>query len=156
MQRAALFALSALACAALVLALHLREVSRADAAGYARAQGEASQLAADLSREFQKGKDRALDDAQKRLATERAAADRSRVDADRLREQLRGAERRIAAAPDAAVRKYASTVTELFDACVREYRDVAAAAAGHAADVRTLIAAWPRMPGAPVPDDEGR
>lgn len=146
MQRTALLALALLTCVALIFSLHLRQVGRADAAGYERAQGEARQAAADLSREFLKGKERALADAQNRLVAERTAADRARTVSDRLREQLHDAERHIAAGPDTAVREYATTVTELFGSCVREYREVAAAAAGHAADVRTLSEAWPRMP----------
>lgn len=72
-----------------------------------------------------------------------AAAARS--ESDGLREQALFAARRLAdaATPPAAVAEYAVTVNELFDNCQRDYQSMAEKAAGHAADVATLIAAWP-------------
>lgn len=72
-----------------------------------------------------------------------AAAARS--ESDGLREQALFAARRLAdaATPPAAVTEYAVTVNELFDNCQRDYQSMAEKAAGHAADVRTILAAWP-------------
>lgn len=38
----------------------------------------------------------------------------------------------------------ATTLRTVFDACTAEYREMGAAAQGHADDVKTLSAAWPR------------
>ena len=63
---------------------------------------------------------------------------------DGLREQAAEAARRLAAAPPAAVLEYATAVNQLFADCSRSYQELAGKADGHAADVRTLIEAWPR------------
>ena len=88
----------------------------------------------------------ALNAAQTRQIALRADADSARSESDRLREQSADAARRIAAAPPAAVAEYATAATELLDQCQRSYQVLAAAADGHASDVRTLIDAWPRNP----------
>ena len=85
----------------------------------------------------------ALNDARIREAALRrdlAAAD---SESDGLRAQLTDAARRIAAAPTSAVAEYATTVGELLVDCSRSYQELAGAADGHAADVRTLRDAWP-------------
>lgn len=86
----------------------------------------------------------ALNAAQTRTTQLRTDADSARAESDRLREQAAGAARRIANAPPAAVAEYAAAATELLDQCQRSYQGLAAAADGHASDVRTLIEAWPR------------
>lgn len=95
-----------------------------------------------ITRKYQK----ALNAAQTRQTILRADADSARAESDRLREQSAGAARRIAAAPPAAVAEYATAATELLNQCQRSYQGLAAAADGHASDVRTLIEAWPRNP----------
>lgn len=72
-----------------------------------------------------------------------AAAAAARA-ADRLRGDLTALRSRIAAAPRPAVDQYAATASELLADCGRELADVAAKADGHAADVRLMLAAWPR------------
>lgn len=85
-----------------------------------------------------------LNAAQTRQATLRADADSARAESERLREQTADAGRRLAAAPPAAVIEYATAAGELLAECSRSYQSLAAAADGHASDVRTLIDAWPR------------
>ena len=69
---------------------------------------------------------------------------------DGLREQAAEAARRLAAAPPAAVLEYATALGVVFEDCRAAYADMAAAAAGHAADVQTLGAAWPVIPSLPA------
>ena len=77
----------------------------------------------------------------KKNAAAAAAAARA---ADRLRGALAALRSRIAAAPRPAVDQYAATASELLAECGRELADVSAKADGHAADVRLMLAAWPR------------
>ena len=72
-----------------------------------------------------------------------AAATAARA-ADRLRSDLTALRSRIAAAPRPAVDQYAATASELLADCGRELADVAAKADGHVADLRLMLAAWPR------------
>ena len=72
-----------------------------------------------------------------------AAATATRA-ADRLRGDVASLRASIAAAPRATVDQYATTASELLADCGRELADVAAKADGHAADVRLMLAAWPR------------
>ncbi len=88
----------------------------------------------------------ALNEARVREAALRrdfAAAD---LESGGLRDQLSEASRRIAAAPPGALIEYASTVNQLLAECSRSYQELAGAADGHAADARTLSAAWPVVP----------
>ena len=73
-----------------------------------------------------------------RLAADAAAT------ADRLRHDLAAARGRLSAATAEACRATASTALELLGTCADDYRDMAAAADGHAADVQTLTEAWPQ------------
>lgn len=66
-------------------------------------------------------------------------------ESDGLREQASEAVRRIAEAPPASIAEYATTVSGLFADCSRDYQEMAGKASGHAADVRTLVEAWPVM-----------
>ena len=72
-----------------------------------------------------------------------AAATAARA-ADRLRGDLTNVRASIAAAPRPAVDQYAATASELLADCGRELADVAAKADGHAADIRLMLAAWPK------------
>ena len=72
-----------------------------------------------------------------------AAATAARA-ADRLRGDLANVRASIAAAPRPAVDQYAATAGELLADCGRELADVAAKADGHAADLRLMLAAWPK------------
>lgn len=74
----------------------------------------------------------------RRLAADAAAT------ADRLRHDLAAARGRLSAATAEACRQTAGAALELLGTCADAYRDVAAAADGHAADVQTLTEAWPQ------------
>lgn len=107
------------------------------------AKNAANRRVAKASQEIADKYQGALNEARTREITLRRDRDAARSESDSLRDQAATAARRLADAPPAAVLEYASTVNELFAECVRSYQDVAAAATGHAADVRTLIEAWP-------------
>ncbi|WP_313234019.1 hypothetical protein [Delftia acidovorans] len=87
----------------------------------------------------------ALNAARDREALLRRDRDQLLAVADGLREQSADAARRLASAPPAAVIEYASALGVVFEDCRAAYGDMAAKAAGHAADVQTLGAAWPMM-----------
>lgn len=91
---------------------------------------------------------KALNAARTREAQLRRDLDQLRTVSDGLREQSADAARRLASAPPAAVLEYATALGVVFEDCRAAYGDMAAAAAGHAADVQTLGAAWPVIPAA--------
>ncbi len=91
----------------------------------------------------------ALNAARTREISLRRDRDAARTESDGLRGQLSEAARRLADAPPASVAEYAATVSELLAVCSRERTAFAAAADGHAADVRTLTEAWPVTPRRP-------
>lgn len=118
--------------------------------GYDRAAGE---YAAKLTKEkevalvTERGWRKKLEDAnndrietEKRLAQSRAAV--AAAD-DRLRRSADNFRQRLSAASAETCRAAAGTAAGLLEACAGRYRDVAAAAAGHAADVRRLEGSWP-------------
>lgn len=88
----------------------------------------------------------ALNAARDREALLRVELDQLRVVSDGLRDQAADAGRRLASAPPAAVLEYATAVNAIYDDCRAAYEGMAAKAAGHAADVRTLRDAWPVSP----------
>jgi hypothetical protein len=92
----------------------------------------------------------ALNAARTREALLRRDLDQLRAVSDSLREQSADAARRLASAPPAAVLEYATALGVVFDDCRAAYGDMAAKAAGHAADVQTLVAAWPVIPRPPA------
>ncbi|KZK32219.1 hypothetical protein A4F85_01870 [Delftia sp. GW456-R20] len=92
----------------------------------------------------------ALNAARDREALLRRDLDQLRAVSDSLREQSADAARRLASAPPAAVLEYATAVNAVYDDCRAAYGDMAAAAAGHAADVQTLGAAWPVIASRPL------
>ncbi len=92
----------------------------------------------------------ALNAARTREALLRRELDDLRTVSYSLREQSADAARRLADAPPAAVLEYAAAVNAVYDDCRAAYGDMAAKAAGHAADVQTLGAAWPVIPSLPA------
>ncbi len=92
----------------------------------------------------------ALNAARTREALLRRDRDHLRAVSDGLREQSADAARRLASAPPAAVLEYATAVNAVYDDCRAAYGDMAAKAAGHAADVQTIGAAWPVIPSLPA------
>lgn len=92
----------------------------------------------------------ALNAARTREALLRRDLDQLRAVSDSLREQSADAARRLASAPASSILEYATAVNAVYDDCRTAYGDMAAKAAGHAADVQTLGAAWPVIPGLPA------
>ncbi|KLO57656.1 hypothetical protein AA671_21355 [Delftia tsuruhatensis] len=88
----------------------------------------------------------ALNAARDREALLRRDLDQLRTVSDSLREQSADAARRLASAPPAAVLEYANALGVVFEDCRAAYGDMAAKAAGHAADVQTHRDAWPMIP----------
>lgn len=110
---------------------------------YAAAQAEAKEGALVTERAWRKKLEDATNariEAEKQLALSRAAA--AAAD-DRLRKSARDFRQRLSGATAEACRAAAETAAGLLEECSGRYRAVAAAAAGHAADVRKLSEAWP-------------
>lgn len=93
---------------------------------------------------------KALNEARTRQAALQRDVASARAESDGLREQAADAARRIATAAPSAVAEYASAAGELLADCSRAHQELAAAADGHAADVRTFTAAWPVSPSRPA------
>lgn len=85
----------------------------------------------------------ALNDARKREADLRRNVAAARTESDGLRDAIYAFRAKLPNATASTVAVAADTAAELLGACAAEYQDVAAAADGHAADVRTLSSAWP-------------
>lgn len=118
--------------------------------GYDRAAGEyrdALEKQKDAARETErqwqekwKGAVNERTELEKRLALSRASA--AAAD-DRLRRATDDFSKRLSVASVEACRTAAETAAGLLGECSAAYRDVAAAADGHAADVQQCEAAWP-------------
>lgn len=106
-------------------------------------QAEAVSKARTEEQAIAKNYQEALNAARTREAALQRDIASARAESDGLREQNADAARRIASAPPAALREYATTVGELLTQCGRSHQELAAKADGHAADVRTLLDAWP-------------
>ena len=77
---------------------------------------------------------------EKKLAAESAAATRAAVSLRHTVADLKG---RLADSSAEACRDTADTSLTLFGECADQYREVAAAADGHASDAALCLAAWP-------------
>jgi hypothetical protein len=113
-------------------------------AQHSRALADAHQKALDDTIKLQRIKDAAIEKAEQRAKQNAVAAAAARANADSLRAQLDGVPARISRATDSAVREYAHASSVVFAECVRSYQELAAAADGHAADVRLMLEAWPK------------
>jgi hypothetical protein len=111
---------------------------------YATRLAQAQENALKEYARLEKVKDDAIREAEIEAEKNAAAAAAAARAADRLRGDVAELRARIAAAPRATVDQYAATASELLADCGRELADVAAKADGHAADVRLMLAAWPR------------
>ncbi len=110
----------------------------------ALAQSEADARAAQITIDTKYQE--ALNAARNREALLRTELDHLRRVSDGLRNQNADAARRLAAAPPAAVLEYATALGAVFEDCRAAYGGMVEKADGHAADVRTLTAAWPVVP----------
>lgn len=142
--------------AVLLVLLALYATGRHHGAEHVRgqwAQAKAEQLAAQAEAErTARLREQAMIDqlrkaqyeAAERETALRAAAAAAGAAAGSLRNDLAVARSRLSAATAEACRATASTALELLGTCADEYRAVAAAADGHAADVQALTEAWPQ------------
>ena len=111
---------------------------------YATRLAQAQENALKEYARLEKVKDDAIREAEIEAEKNAAAAAAATRAADRLRGDVASLRASIAAAPRATVDQYAATASELLADCGRELADVAAKADGHAADIRLMLAAWPR------------
>ena len=81
--------------------------------------------------------------AAKQAQVSKRAADAARTESRGLRDDLAAAQRN-ASKSLAACNQYSLTVNRLFDQCGERYSGMAAAAQGHANDVKMLQDAWPK------------
>jgi uncharacterized protein (DUF3084 family) len=86
----------------------------------------------------------AQDEAEKRLAQNRADMDALAADSKRLRKQLAAVQSRLARAPEDACLNTAATLGELLGDCQDRYSALGEKAQRHAEDIRTLSEAWPK------------
>ena len=85
----------------------------------------------------------ALENAYQREQAYRLAADSAGQSADLLRQQLTVARAHLPAATAEACRVYAERLTDVFGACVSEYRAVAEEADSRGSAIITLTESWP-------------
>ena len=111
---------------------------------YATRLAQAQENALKEYARLEKVKDDAIREAEIEAEKNAATAAAATRAADRLRGDVASLRASIAAAPRATVDQYAATASELLADCGRELADVAAKADGHAADVRLMLAAWPK------------
>lgn len=111
---------------------------------YATRLAQAQENALKEYARLEKVKDDAIREAEIEAEKNAVAAAAATRAADRLRGDVASLRASIAAAPRATVDQYAATASELLAECGRELADVAAKADGHAADVRLMLAAWPK------------
>lgn len=111
---------------------------------HARQSEASAKSALRMTEHYRENADEAVRKAEERLAQNKRDADRLHGELDGLRGDLASVPERITSATREAVDQYAATATFVFDQCSRRYSEVAQAASGHAADVKTLMEAWPR------------
>jgi len=109
---------------------------------HALALTKASEAAAAETARMQKEKDDALAKAQETAQRNAAAAAAAGRERDRLRNELSASRAALANSTPASVVDYADTLTVVFEHCIREYLNMAAAADGHALDAQTLHDGW--------------
>ena len=97
-----------------------------------------------LTEHYRENADAAIKKAEARTAQNKRDADRLRDELDGLRGDLANVPGRIRSATREAVDQYAATATAVFGECAARYSELAAAAAGHASDVQTMMDAWPK------------
>lgn len=99
---------------------------------------------AQITAAWQKGKDDALTEANKRAQDIQAAADRLAAVNRGLRNDLTDQRRKLSTASIEAARKYAATANSVFEECSREVEHLAGEAAGHSSDSLMYQRAWPK------------
>ena len=97
---------------------------------------------AQITADWQKGKDDALIDANKRAQANKAAADKLAAANRGLRDELTDQRRKLSTASIDAVRQYAATANSVFGECSAEVERLAGEASGHASDSLMYQRAW--------------
>lgn len=87
----------------------------------------------------------ALNNARTRENEIRLAADGARSELDRLRGTIKKRSAAVSASPASAV-DYSIASADVFGECAEELTALAGKADGHAADLKTMIEAWPANP----------
>lgn len=98
--------------------------------------------------EFASQLSKAQNDFTEKTTQINADADRARVTANSLRNDLATVRTRLSAASTDSrgiVTEYANAVTDVFEQCTEQYRDVAEKADRHAADAKMMWSAWPQV-----------
>lgn len=120
---------------------------KSDIASIKQAQAEALAAAEKAAREetdrLQGVKDAAIAEAEKRAATNAAAAGRAQSELARLRNLLSKVPADSADPACKAAADRAAAIGELLGTCSERYTDVAGKADAHASDLRTFYDAWP-------------
>lgn len=112
-------------------------------AQHSRALADAHQKALDDTIKMQRTKDDAIKAAEQRAKREAVNAAALRSERDGLRAQLAATTVQLPSASCSSVRAYTATLNGLFDQCAGAFEDMAGKAAGHAADSRLMLEAWP-------------
>jgi hypothetical protein len=99
---------------------------------------------AQITADWQKGKDDALEKANKRAADLQAAADKLAALNRGLRNELTDQRGKLSTASIAAVRQYATAANLVFGECSAEVERLAKDADGHSSDSLMLQQAWPK------------
>jgi hypothetical protein len=99
---------------------------------------------AQITATWQKGKDDALIDANKRAQASKAAADKLATVNRGLRDDLTDQRRKLSTASIDAARKYAATANSVFGECSAEVERLAGEAGGHASDSLMYQTSWPK------------
>lgn len=138
---------AALVCG-LLIAIELWE-RRLEQRGYDRAQAEftqqailASESARRRERDLQQQVKDAENEAKQREKAILADASAVRTERDRLLSEIVTSRNRMSTASADAVRKYASTLSSVFEECAGQLEDLARSAAGHASDSLMYQRGW--------------
>lgn len=118
----------------------IAKIEKAYAASSLKAQEEATAK----TKELQRQKDEAINDATKRAQRNAAAANAARADANSLRDQLAASRRELPITSCDAARNYAATLSDVFGNCTRILERISAEADGHASDSMMYQQSWPR------------
>lgn len=94
--------------------------------------------------QYQRKKDEALQKAESRAAANAASAATARAESDRLRALLASSSGTISRATHDSLVGYATALSDVFGECQAAAAGLAEKATGHAADVKTLMEAWPK------------
>ncbi len=93
---------------------------------------------------LEKQKQEAIDEANKQAQRNARAATDARNELERLRQQVASSAFGLSTSTCASTRRYAATLSTVFQECVGRLEEMAKDADGHALDSRTLINAFPK------------